>query len=246
MGILSDLGNAVGGILGGVGNAVEGLLGGASGNSGAQAAAATANPFAGQYQQYQAPLAQLINNPSSFQETAGQQAAVKQGMGAVNSQMAAQGLQGSTAQGAALTNYATTQAGQFYEQDVQNLMALSGLTTAGSSGATTAGQILAGQNSKNQSNLGALIGGVLTTNLNGNSLLSNGINGISNFFGPGSTDMTGFATGAVGTDMTGFATADILGAGSAGGVGAIGGLGSTITAAGGDSLLGDLGAAILF
>lgn len=75
-------------------------------------------------QQYASQLNNLVANPGSVQTSAGYQAALNQGLSAVQSQGAAAGLNGSGNQMAALQNY-----GQSFEQNSYNnqLSQLSGL-----------------------------------------------------------------------------------------------------------------------
>lgn len=75
-------------------------------------------------QGYAQQINNLVANPSSVEQSAGYQAALGQGLSAANSTLAAQGLNGSGNQLAALTNY-----GMSFEQNAYNtqLSQLSGL-----------------------------------------------------------------------------------------------------------------------
>lgn len=223
----SALSGLLGSALGGSGtsgllNNAGGLLAGGltaaalnNGNSSAQAAAATANPFQSQYAGYQQQLQGLMTNPNSFQQSAESQALTQQGMQQTNAQMGVSGLFNSGAQEAALTNLATTNAGTNYNQQISQLMQLSGANT---SSPATAGQILQNQNTANTKSaaatgsavgslVGSALGGGATSGLN--SLVNGGLtNGnTSNVPGEGTNSVlngsgTGTATAAATPDPT--------------------------------------------
>ena len=143
---------------GNIGGAAVSVIGGAllsRGSSGASSSpgAAAADPFASQRPQYQQLLQQLMTDPNAFTQSAQSQAVTKQGMNAIDANMAAKGLTNSGAQEQALTEYATQQAGQGYQQQMANLMTLSGATT---SNPGQAGQILNSQQSAQTAALGTL------------------------------------------------------------------------------------------
>lgn len=93
----------------------------------AQRASQQQDPFGPQRAQYQAQLQTLMGDPGSITKTPGYDA----GLQAVTRKMASQGYVGSGNMMAALQQYG----GQFYDQSVQRLMALSGANISPSSGA---------------------------------------------------------------------------------------------------------------
>ena len=144
-----------------IGGAVSSIVGGGQNKGGGQAAAA-ADPFASQRGQYQQQLSQLMTDPNSFQMSSAAQFAERQGMQGEEAQMAARGLSNSGAEKAALTQYATGFAGQQYQQQMSNLMTLSG-ATAGNTGAA-ANAIQQGTTANNQaiSTFGNTVGNAVT------------------------------------------------------------------------------------
>ena len=228
------LGSALGGsgttgLLSNAGGLLAGGLTAAAlnnGNSSAQAAAATANPFQSQYAGYQQQLQGLMTNPNSFQQSAESQALTQQGMAQTNAQMGASGLFNSGAQEAALTNLATTNAGTNYNQQVSTLEQLSGANT---SSPATAGQILQNQNAANTKSaaatgsavgslVGSALGGGATSGLN--SLVNGGLtNGnTSNVPGEGTNSvLNGSGTGTAAAAAPTPAPTTALGSGNWGG-----------------------------
>lgn len=172
-------------------------------NSDATSAASAADPFSTQRAGYQAQLQKLMTDPSAFKQTAGQQAITQQGMDTATAKLSTMGLQGSGAQAAALTNIATTNAAQNYQQEIANLMQLSGVN-AGSP--ASAGQILQNQNQANTQAAGTFgnyLGGLAAKGLTGLSGLmspttaaptvDNFTQGVS---GPNTWDMSGENVGS--------------------------------------------------
>jgi hypothetical protein len=165
-----------------------------SGGSDTQQAAAAADPFASQRGQYQQMLSQLMTNPNNTM-TSGETFAMNKGLDAVTAQMGARGLSGSSNQQTALIDYATGSAQQSRQQEISNLMTMSG-ATSGSPG--TAGQVLGNQATSNQtaaSTFGSSVGNAVVNTptfqgwLNGSGSTSSGGN-TSNYTG-GNIDARG-------------------------------------------------------
>lgn len=129
--------------------------GGGGASPGAQQAAGAADPFAPQRPQYQLMLQQLMTNPNAFRQSAEAQAITKQGLDSTAARMAARGLSSSGAEQAALTQQATTAAGQNYTTQMANLMQLAG---AGQGSPGTAGQLLGASAAGNQQGMDLLTG----------------------------------------------------------------------------------------
>lgn len=121
-----------------IGGAVSSMMGG--GGGGSQQAAAAADPFAAQRPQYQQQLSDLMSGKTPFEMTPGAQFAKQEGLDAVSAKMGARGQASSGAEKIELERYATGFAGQQYQQQMSNLMTLSG-ATSGAPG--TAGGIMA-------------------------------------------------------------------------------------------------------
>lgn len=170
-----------------IGGVVSSMMGGGRASSGAQQAAGAADPFASQRPQYQQMLSQLMSGKTPFSETAGSRAATETGMDAMSAQMATRGLTNSGAEKAALTKYATGIAGQDYNQQMGQLMAMAGVG-AGSTG--TAGGILSSSADSSQ-NAMDVFGNTLGKAVTGTDMFKDFMGGGA----PGSTDMTGFQTG---------------------------------------------------
>lgn len=137
-----------------IGGLVTSAFGGGSsshGASGGGGPAQTADPFASQRPQYQDQLSKLMSDPNSFQMSSAAKFAEKEGMDATSAQWAARGLNGSGAMEVDLTKYATGFAGQQYQQQMSNLMTLSGAT---SGSPATAGQMQGQQQQQDSSALG--------------------------------------------------------------------------------------------
>ena len=172
-----------------IGAAAVGVVGGAIVNSGSgnrgsggtsSQASAAADPFAGERPVYQQKLRDLMENPSSYQQSAASKTATQTGMSAIDANMAAKGLGNSGAQQTALTKYATDMAGADYQTQMSNLMQLSG-ATGGSPAA--AGSIMANTGQQNTAALGAL-----------GSVAGQGLSNYMNQPNNSPTDMTGFQT----------------------------------------------------
>ena len=212
-----------------------------NGNANAQNAANTANPFGSQYAGYQQQLSSLMSDPGSFTMTPEAQAQLSQSMQATNAQMGASGLTNSGAQEAALSGLATTAVGNNYNQQISQLMQLSGANT---SQPGTAGNILQQQNAIGEQNAGAAgtaVGQAVSSGISGlmNSQQSGtgtGVNSVLNGSGtdtgpltygnsqtaaastPDASSMLGGTTGSMGTNSGSLAgssyTGDLSGLGS--------------------------------
>ena len=127
-----------------IGGSVAGALvtsvlgGGKSSGGGQQQASAAADPFASQRGQYQEQLSTLMSDPSSEKLSAGEKWSMDQGLDSLGAKFGSQGLFGSGNAGAGLEKYAIGTAQQGRQQEISNLMQLSG-ANSGSPG--TAGQI---------------------------------------------------------------------------------------------------------
>lgn len=160
-----------------IGSAVSGLFGGSRGggqSGGAAQAAQVADPFASQRGQYQTQLSQLMSDPNSYQESAGAKDITKTAMDQESAQMASRGLSGSGAEAAALTKTAAGVASQDYNQQISNLMTMSGAT---SGNAGQAGQIVAAGNTAdtNSANtFGGTVGKAITGTQGFQNLISGG------------------------------------------------------------------------
>lgn len=169
-----------------IGGAVSSIFGGGSKpSSGASQGAAAADPFASQRPQYQQQLSDLMSGKTPFQETAGAKALTETGMNAESAQMAQRGLSNSGAEKAALTKYATGIASQDYNQQMGNLMTLSG-AQSGSPGA--AGGIIADSSQQQAQGLNTF-GNTVGTAVAGSPTFQGWMNGTT------SGDTTGPATG---------------------------------------------------
>lgn len=145
-----------------------------------QRAAYAADPFAQQRPQYQQMLQKLMTDPGSFSQTPQSIATTKEGMDQMQAQMAQRGIAGSGAEKAALTKYATTAAGQDYNNQMARLMTLSG-ATGGAPG--TAGGILSNAATEQQT----------AQDTGTNSLLQLGAKAFGDWWNqPSAQDMTGF------------------------------------------------------
>ena len=212
-----------------------------NGNANAQTAANTANPFGSQYAGYQQQLSSLMTDPGSFTMTPEAQAQLNQSMDATNAKMGAAGLTNSGAQEAALSGLATTAVGNNYQQQMSNLMQLSGANT---SNPAAAGNILQQQNAIGEQNAGAAgaaVGQAVSSGISGlmNSQQSGtgtGVNSVLNGSGtdtgpltygnsqtaaastPDASSMLGGTTGSMGTNSGSLAgssyTGDLSGLGS--------------------------------
>lgn len=172
-----------------IGGVVSNLFGGGKASSGAQQAARVADPFASQRPQYQQMLSDLMSGKTPFAETAGAKALTETGMDATSAAMAQRGLTSSGAEKAALTKYATGIAGQDYNAQMGQLMAMSGVG-AGAPG--TAGGIMADSANASQTAMdtfGNTVGKAVT-----------GTDTVQNWLDPmhgannSPVDMTGFQT----------------------------------------------------
>jgi len=166
---------AVGGAV--AGTLVSGLLtgggGSSSGTSGQQAAQGAADPFASQRPQYQQQLAALMSNPNSFQMSAAAQATEKQGMDAESAAMASRGLSSSGNEKIGLEQYAQGFASNQYQQQIADLMTLSGAST-GNPG--MAGNIANGNVASNNQAIGTISSTLCNA---GASAFTNWLNGPS-------------------------------------------------------------------
>lgn len=180
-----------------VGGMVSSLFGGGgsggSGQRGAQQAAQAADPFGGQRGQYQQQLSNLMSGKTQYEMQPGAQFAMNQGLDAIGARNRAQGRGNSGGEQIDLAKYATGFAGQQYQQEISNLMAMSGV---GSGAPGQAGQIMADQSASAANGLNTFAGGL------GNAIV--GSDAFGNMFGGsnagqgggGATDMTGFYTPA--------------------------------------------------
>lgn len=160
MGFLSDIVSSVGGSLiqGGLGNA----FGGSTSSVSRSSAASAADPFAGQRDQYQQMLQQMMSGQGGFSTSdPSYQWRFGQGQQAVERSMGGAGLLNSGNFLTALTDYGQGQASSEYGNQFSRLARLSGADIGSPS---SAAQILAGQQSaQNQSfgQFGNMIGGQL-------------------------------------------------------------------------------------
>lgn len=167
-----------------ISSVVGGVLGGGSGSSestaGTQQAAAAADPFASQRAQYQTQLAALMADPSSVTQTPGYQFNLQQGLGALNASMAATGQSNSGARQAAVESYGAGLASNTYQQQLSNLMTLSG---ANINGTGQASSILSNANTANTNAANTTIGGISSGLTSGLSNYMSAGNGLSDFMG---------------------------------------------------------------
>lgn len=104
----------------------------------------------GEQQSYEQQLQQLMANPSSVTQLPGYQFQLEQGTQAVARQMGAAGMFGSGNEAAALTQYGQGLASSFYQQQVNNLMSLSGITAPESPAQATGAAVAANTSTSNQ------------------------------------------------------------------------------------------------
>jgi hypothetical protein len=156
-----------------------------SSNSGAQAAANAADPFASQREQYQQQLFQLMSNPSSITSTPGYQFGLTQSQNAVEGSAAANGMVNS---GNVLNALSTNAQGYAATQLNNQELLLAQLSGANVGSPGTAGQILQNQNQSNQQSLGTL-GNAVTSGIN-QGINSGGFSNAWNSF-TGSNSTTG-------------------------------------------------------
>lgn len=100
----------------------------------AERAAAMQDPFGSQRGMYQAQLQALMANPGSVTSLPGYQFQYGQGLEALNRSLAAGGYAGSGNQMIAAQKYGQDYGQNFYQQQLQNLMGLSGANIAPSGG----------------------------------------------------------------------------------------------------------------
>lgn len=149
LGMVSGGGTATGGMgLGGyaqIGSSALGLYQGQQ----MKGMAGAADPFGKYRGGFAQQLQALMANPSSVTKTPGYQAGMDAAQQSLTRNLASQGLTGSGTAAEALTKFGAEYQGQQYQQQIQNLMGLSGANIAG---AGTAAQITAGgMNTQNQS-----------------------------------------------------------------------------------------------
>jgi hypothetical protein len=149
LGMVSGGGAATGGMgLGGyaqIGSSALGLYQGQQ----MKGMAGAADPFGKYRGGFAQQLQALMANPSSVTKTPGYQAGMDAAQQSLTRNLASQGLTGSGTAAEALTKFGAEYQGQQYQQQIQNLMGLSGANIAG---AGTAAQITAGgMNTQNQS-----------------------------------------------------------------------------------------------
>lgn len=145
------------------GSAIGGAVGGAMAYSPQQfqQMIQTADPFGAQRGQYQGQLSQLMANPNSVTNTPGYQFQMNQGTQAIDRNAAANGQLGSGNQGAALASFGQGLAGNEYQQQMSNLMQLSG---ANINGSATAANLMSQQQQQQMqggANIGSSVGGAL-------------------------------------------------------------------------------------
>ena len=171
-----------------IGGVVSSALGGGSQGTtmASNGAAQAADPFASERPQYQKMLHDLMTNPDSFKQSANSQAVTRQGMSSLDANMASKGLANSGAGQAALAQYSTMQAGTDYNQQIANLMTMSG---AGQGNLGAASNVLAGQQQSNDQAI-STFSGLVGRTLGG----SPGLQGMLNPSAGDGTDMTGFRT----------------------------------------------------
>ena len=178
---------------------------GSTGSAGAERAAALADPFASQRPQYQQQLSDLMSGKTPYEQTAGAQFAEQQGIDAVTAHNRSTGHANSGNEEMDIAKYATGVAGQGYQQQMSNLMTLSGATT-GAPGA--AGGFVAGQSTSDTNALNTFGSTV------GNAVM--GSDTVKGWMGGPMQDMTGFSTPAAAAPWVGSS------AGGGGGGGALG------------------------
>jgi hypothetical protein len=169
--------------VGGLGSALYALYQTLSGNTtqNANNVANIANPFEGQYTQYDKPLQQLITNPSSFTESPAAVAATQLGSQAAERAANAQGAPRSGTEVANVDQLATQYASQDYNQQVQNLMTLTGANNM--YGPMAAAQAV--QTGQNNSAAGVGAGGTALNSIL--SMLGLGTGGAGSLSGAGSS-----------------------------------------------------------
>lgn len=156
---------------------------GSTGAPGAERAAGMADPFASQRPQYQQQLSDLMSGKTQYADTPGAQFAKQQGLDAVAAHNRSTGHGDSGNEQMELAKYATGMAEQGYQQQMSNLMTLSG-ATSGSPG--TAGNLIGQQATADTTAQSTFYGTA------GKDLLGLGQSIYGAVTGPGSTDMTGF------------------------------------------------------
>lgn len=186
-----------------VGTAIAGAAAGSivssalapSGNSssgGSTAAAAAADPFASQRGQYQTMLSNLINDPSSVTQTPGYQFNYQQGLNSLTGSEAAGGYLNSGNRMTAAEQYGQNYATSQYNSQASLLSQLAGGNIGSPS---TAGTILQGQNTANQTaaaTLGNQVGSAVTAGVN-SAFSPSAYSSTSN---PFATDTSGMSAGA--------------------------------------------------
>jgi hypothetical protein len=149
---MSNLGSALG-LASGIASIIQG-------NQMAKAA----DPFSASRAQYATQLNNLMSNPSSVTTTPGYQFLQQQGLEGVSRQMAARGYNTSGNELLALQNQGQSLANSQYQQQLSNLMQLSGASQTPAQGTTAASNILntTGQNGWNAVGQGL---GTLSSNI---------------------------------------------------------------------------------
>jgi len=190
-----ETGFSVGGPWGAVAGALIGGFSGGGGGGGGNGATQTpqqaqqaVDPFAQYRQQYAQKLNTLTSNPSSVQNDPGFQAEMKQGAGQVQRTMSATGQGVSGAEEMALYNQGMTQQNQYYQQDLGNLMTLSGANANPAAGGNAAIKQTQAQDTATGQGIGGLFSG------GSNSTFNQAKDYISGLFGSGTQQTT--ATGA--------------------------------------------------
>jgi len=156
---MSSISSTVSNLLG-LGQSIYGLVSSPSPSQAGQQAQQMVDPFSAYRPQYAAQLSNLMQNPSSVTSLPGYQFELGQGTQALERTLAAKGQQQSGQEQIALQQYGEGLAGKYYQQDLQNLMTLSGAGVAPTYGGT-AGIAAANAAGANQAqNIGGLIGGL--------------------------------------------------------------------------------------
>jgi hypothetical protein len=148
LGVIAGVGAAIGGI----GQLVGAFGGGSSGPSAGQVSSQQLQEQSavfGEQQGFEAQLAALLKDPSSVTKLPGYQFNLEQGEGSLARQFIAAGYGGSGNMGAGLVKYGQDYASSAYQQQVQILSQLAGIT-APSSPAALGGNALTGQSNQNQ------------------------------------------------------------------------------------------------
>ena len=141
------------------------ILGGAKslfggGGKSKQADPGQADPFASYRQGYAQQLNSFWNNPNAVAQDPAFQAQLQAGIGAVNSGLAATGQLASGGQLAALNNLGMQTMNQYRQQQLANLMQLSGASQNPAAGASAAASIASNNYNQQRQGAGDILGGL--------------------------------------------------------------------------------------